>query len=125
ASPDSIADASGVGPQRDRAHRERADGDADRDAAGVERVLHVVWEHRSQHREREEIAEPRGDDDEEARREQPRRRGSWLGHWLASCKASSHDPRSAIIRRYCITKRGRLKPSAPTSRPRRPNNATN
>ena len=37
---------------------------------------------------------------------------------LASCSASSHDPRSAMMRRYCITCRGRLKPSAPTSRPR-------
>ena len=32
---------------------------------------------------------------------------------------------SAILRRYCITQRGRLKPSAPISRPPRPNNATN
>ena len=53
------------GRSSDRADRERADRDADRDAAVPERLLDVVGQHRREHRERGEVAEPARHDERE------------------------------------------------------------
>src|SRR5262249_56962928 len=104
-----------------RATGDRADGDTDRGVAPGELVGDVVRQHWREHRQREEIAKTARDDQEEPRGEEL----VLLAYEFASFNASSHDARSAISLRYCMTLRGRLKPSAPLILPSLPNSATN
>src|SRR5215218_3188366 len=135
--PEPITDASRVGPEEDRTDEQRAHRHAHAHVAAGERALHVLGDDRDQHPDGHEVAEAGRDDEQKARRQQAftgghgghRRRArsnGANGYPPAACaRASSHEARSAIIRRYCITIRGLVKPSAPTSRPPRPNSATN
>ena len=122
---ESVADPARERPQHDRTERERTDRDTDRDLAEPELVLDVVRDDRREHREREEVARPHVTTSTNCvvSSDRASRPGSFTRR--ASSSAASHDARSAISCRYCMTWRGRLNPSAPTMRSSRPNSATN
>ena len=133
-----VADAPDVRAQQDRAHEERAHDDADRwrrwRRAGAGRTAgrrgaasRAPGSSRAPTPPRAGTASVSSgsrstDVIVRARHGAPPR--SLLRVARACSSASSKDAPSASIARYCITRRGRLNPSAPTRRPSRPNSAT-
>ena len=99
-----VTEPPGVGPEQDRAHGERADGDADRQRVAVELALHELRQDRKHRPEREEVQRAGRSDGEELGRQQALARSrpsgdgrAQLAAAAANSSAASNDARSATM----------------------------